>query len=377
MIPDLFEGNVAISDQSARAQRNAMKRAFEQVLVKVSGNAELLSHPAIKAAGNRASELMRSYQFEMVDGQLFYQASFDKQQVQRIIRSAGFPIWGSRRPDTIAWIAVEEPQSLERTLINELNLPEDRNTLVSATRSRGIALTFPVLDLTDLQQVSVFDVWGRFDQVVHEGSSRYAPDYVLSARVYYGPEQPISFDEVDIEAVGESDPFDPYYVKPDEVASLNTDGVLSDPQSEQDAEPVVKVWHADWSVIHGETVDSGSAQAPSRQQALTGLVNTLADLLASRFAIDPTQSGNQTALITLNDVSSLSDYVVAQQTLNSLSAVIDSRLVSQSGSQAIFQLSLIGDLDDLNNALRLEDKILPVLDQFGRELTDMQFRWVR
>ena len=57
-VDDLYQASIKIDDQSLQQQRNAAKKALAKVLVKISGNRQLLADDEIKKVLNRAEDLL-------------------------------------------------------------------------------------------------------------------------------------------------------------------------------------------------------------------------------------------------------------------------------------------------------------------------------
>ena len=340
LVEGLYEAKVAIDDQSLASQRKAMRNALKNVLVKVSGNKSLLEHQLIREKVQKAQDYMRAYQFESVDGELMYHAEFDKQRVQKMILDAGFPIWDSRRPDSLLWLAIETPDIKQRLLLSEFSDSPVLESAREVAKSRGIPVGFPVLDLTERQQVTLYDVWGQFSNVITQASSRYGVEYVLSARIFLHHFESPFEQELDIE--------------------------------------VAPSWVADYVLIHKDTLVSDSLYGASPESLSAELVTLLADLLADKYAINFSGFSENDASVELvvTNVTTLAQYTEVYDFLSSLSVVANATLVNQNGQFSTFSLNLLGDTQDLLNALRLDDKIRPTLDEFGQENQNLHFLWV-
>ena len=60
-----------------------------------------------------------------------------------------------------------------------------------------------------------------------------------------------------------------------------------------------------------------------------------------------------------------------------MSVVNGATLIKQQGLRATFELDLLGDVEDLSNALSLDSKIRPVVDDFGQPIPGLEFFWVK
>lgn len=337
----LYEASVEITDQSSRSQDKAKRQAFREVLVKVSGSKDLLRFPEIRQQITRADDYLLSYRYESDQNTLFYLAEFDPQRIEKVIRQNGFPIWGSRRPDTIIWLALQEQGVLKRSIISESSHFDLIKLANETAKSRGLAISFPILDLEDIQQIGVYDVWGGFIQSVATASERYGTDVVMSARIYF-----YDFD-TSIEST--------------DMAPLRAPS-----------------WVANWSLLDGAEIQTGNIVGDDPENLTVQLINQLADSLASKYAIiaKTPKQGEEKLKVTITNISDLSQYVKVRAFLASLSVVAKATLVVQDGNNATFELDMLGSDSDLRNALRLDDKIRPLTDDFGQDIQEHQYVWL-
>jgi hypothetical protein len=346
IVMGLYDAKVEVTEQTERAQKSAARDALSQVLIKVSGTRDILEHQDIKQTLRIASDFMRAYRFDLQEGTLFYLASFDAQKIDTLIMEAGFPIWDSRRPDSLMWLAIEEPTSLQRSVLAEGSHGDLLNLANQAAKSRGIKISFPLMDLDDLQQINLYDIWGRFSKSIELASQRYAPDIIMSARFYQRKSQ--SAAEMEI----------------------NDGAQLID-------EEQIQPWLADWLLINNGSSESGQFSAGDSGELTQLLVELLADKLASQFAIDNkalSAIANKVQIKVIN-VESLAAYIEVARFLSSLTLVSKTTLINQWGSEATFELEVFGEEADLVNALLLDEKLSPKLDNFGQPGTELEFVW--
>jgi hypothetical protein len=121
--------------------------------------------------------------------------SLDGPAIEDVLRQTGATVWGSDRPLTLVWLAVDWGQG-EREII-AADDPErmsgdarsiDRNRLLrervaEVATHRGIAVLFPLLDIEDLENISFSDIWGGFDDLLLQASARYEAESVLLGRI--------------------------------------------------------------------------------------------------------------------------------------------------------------------------------------------------
>lgn len=340
VIDDLFDAKVAVLDQSDKNKQKAFLKGLKQVLVKVRGSDDLLKNTQVRKGMSRVQHFVRSYQYEQ-EQQLIISIRFDQERIENLIRTAGFPIWDKRRPDSLIWLAIELPSKnglTSRQLITKEERPDIYETLTLQAAMRGIRLVFPLWDLEDRQRLSVYDIWGSFSQQISLASERYTATSVLSARIYQASK---------------------------DAGSASYNGQIN-------AE-----WIADWTMIENGQFLSGQVKGMELLDVIPKLVNALADQLSVKYAIDLStlKSSQAKTEIVINNIDSLQNYVAVLTFLESLSVVNSVSLVSQQGNQARFSLSLLGSLEDLSNAFKLDKSINPITDEFGQPLSDLEFIW--
>jgi uncharacterized protein len=190
-VDSLYTAKAPLERDDAAHRTEAYADALSQVLSRITGLPDPLQTPAIAALFPDPARYVLQYR-PGEDRSLW--VTFDGAALERALRSANVTVWGSDRPLTLVWLAVDWGQG-EREIIAagngeeaELPGPLDRNRLLrerveeAATR-RGIPIAFPLLDAADLQNVSFSDVWGGFDDRLLLASNRYGANSVLVGRI--------------------------------------------------------------------------------------------------------------------------------------------------------------------------------------------------
>lgn len=191
-IPALFTAQVAIDDEAEDPRNDAYKAALIEVLTRVSGTALGQNTDAIDDMFPVPSAYVTQFRPGADESLL---VSFDGEAIESVLRANGQLVWGSERPLTLVWLAVDWGQG-EREIIaagDPERLPQqsrsiDRNRLMrervlGIAEKRGLPLAFPLLDTTDLQSVTFSDIWGGFDERIIDASRRYEANSVLIGRV--------------------------------------------------------------------------------------------------------------------------------------------------------------------------------------------------
>ena len=192
----LYEVKLEVSDQSAKVRLETMPVAMEQVLVKVSGYSKVFDNPFTKARLSTAKNYVQQYRYsheewseaeleknpDLPPQRLMLWLRFDQKGINRLLKEAGIPVWGSNRPLTLLWLAVE--QSGKRLLVGANDSGQAREFLERQAQQRALPVRFPLLDLTDNGKIRAADVWGNFRDVILDASARYQPKAILTGKLY-------------------------------------------------------------------------------------------------------------------------------------------------------------------------------------------------
>ena len=409
---------IAVDDQSQRSQDSALKSAFKQVMIKITGNKDALQNPGVKAALRTPQAYLRSYRFDFQEGETLYVAEFDKIKLNELLQREGLPLWGERRPETLLWLATEDSESGERQLLDETTPSVMREHLSAKAKERGLPLSFPLMDLTDRTTISIYDVWGRFVQSLTQASHRYSVDNVIGARVYKNepgtvsevPGETARLEQLQLDATrGDSQDLatadlndNPVAHESDYTAEsaeqpYNTNA-MSEAGDDDSVEGVTNVsmppftmdefttyaqraeqgdYALDWVFVGGGKVSYGSIFADDPATLASLLVDAYSNYLSAQYAIIPGASDAEKVTITVSiaNVNSVTSYANATAYLNSLSVVDSAALIQQEGSVATYTITLLGSAQDLINTVRLENKLRPVTDVYGQVVESYTFYW--
>ena len=188
----LYTAQVPMDQTQNDPQTTAYETALAEVILRVSGPGLVQDADLFVALFPSPSALVLQYR-PGPDNTIF--VSFDGDAIEKLLRTAGQTVWGSERPLTLIWLAVDwgrgereiigasdgDRSADEARSINRNRLLRQR--LLNFAESRGLPIAFPLLDSEDLINVSFSDIWGGFDTRVLDASRRYDVDSVLIGRV--------------------------------------------------------------------------------------------------------------------------------------------------------------------------------------------------
>jgi len=310
-VADLYTIRVPVDQSEPDWREQAYRRALSQVLVRVTGQRAAAGDPALDALFEDPGRLVQGYR-RGADETLW--VSFDGRAIAARLREAGRAVWGSERPVTLLWLAVDrgggdreliaaEDEPAPATLPGRSARPPDgadpdrflRQRVEDVARARGLPLVWPLLDAEDRSSVAFSDVWGGFEQPVLEASSRYGANSILLGR---------------IDADGRQLPRWTWYFGGEQ-----------------------RQWRA----------------------SVEDAVHRVADLMAGQLAALGDERASAVRL-TVTGVEDLAAYADISRYLASVSVVRDLRLVQLADNALTYRLELLGAPDRLGRVLRLSGR---------------------
>lgn len=328
-LDDIYEAQVPVDEESQAVLDQAFRAAMVQVLVRVTGDADVSSAPGVSELVGEAGRYVQSYRFVKVapaeqpaeqadtdappppsadmaaqQPRSAVRVRFDDQALNTAIRARELPVWGRERPQTLIWLGVRTDGS--DSIVNADDAADIASGLVSTALQRGVPVLFPLMDLQDQRQVAPADIWAGFYDRLADASQRYPHTDMLA------------------------------------ISAVQLNG-----------------WQAEWTLLHDGTI---SAQWDTRGDSLDDLLvqgaNRLADTYAQRFAVRQGAAGDRVRAV-VDGVSSAADYARVDRFFSGITAASDVQVVAVDGDQATFSLSVSGDVDYLKRVIALGDVLEP------------------
>jgi hypothetical protein len=308
---DLFEAEVPVSSQTPAERSTAMQQALASVLVRVTGQRELLQQSPGRALLGSAGNYVQQYRYftvpDSVPPQLMMRVRFDGEAVRQALRQQGVAFWGdAERPDTLVWLAVEDRG--RRYIVSAQDGTQAGQQLELAARQRGIPLLFPLLDLEDQSRVQFSDLWGGFFDHALEASQRYNPQAILIGR-------------------------------------LNRSRTGS--------------WVARWNLQVAGNPSSWTNSDNQLAGVLNSGIDNVADTLASRLAVRETGSHTGMVSVRVDDIRTLAAYARVNDYLASLTAVRQLQVEEVSPTSVNYALQLDGTLQGLTQTIAIGTVLEP------------------
>lgn len=314
-VSELYTAQVPLDPLKPEGRDDAYRAALNVVLARITGSIDAAESPLLAELFPNAARYVLQYR-PGEENTLW--VSLDGAAIESALRRAGQTVWGTDRPLTVVWLAVDWGQG-EREIVGADDADRgpgaqrsiDRNRLLrerlqDSAQQRGLPITFPLLDTADLEAISFSDIWGGFDERVLQASSRYGANAVLIGRIRPAAPQPYR-----------------------------------------------------WTFHLGSEVREYSDE-PAQ------LVNQLADLMVAEFAF----AGNvpiETVTLTVSGIDSLAAYGTVQRIMEELNPVESFAIDSVTGNRIRYTVQVYGGADRLRRALLLSGKLEPG-SEFGRAI---------
>ena len=339
-VEGLFSAEVGVYDRSTEQRLEGIRQALEKVLVKVSGNRNVIFVPDIIPSDNEIERLVEQFGYseivqdeqeqltdEVVDDLLGVETEivtttdelsadatdevelqptlklwvgFDSTAVLRRLQQANLPVWDKTRPLVLVWLAVQEGG--ERYLLEPELHYDIKEIIEEQAAERGMPIVFPLMDLEDRTFLTASDVWGDFSAPIKQASKRYGADAILVVRL--------------------SDEGDSF-------------------------------WRTQWTLYHGDEANHWDSQGDSHAQTLTDGVHNSVDTLARRYAQVLLANLEPPLSMILHGVNHFEDYAKAVNYLEGLTQIASLNVFRVVRNKVEFNLSIRGSLEGLERVIRL------------------------
>jgi hypothetical protein len=205
----------------------------------------------------------------------------------------------------------------------------------------------PLMDLTDVNKISTFDVWGRFAAQVQAGSQRYNPESIIIIRLSNSSLLP----------------------QKDNSEQVN-DCLLCPKETQQYA--------LDWSFIadaQGYNRDQIGAQifgdisyGNSPDELLQEALSLISDQIYQKYALNSDVDNNY--IIDVANISSLQSFIEVERFLEQLSSVKSVKLINASGDNRRFELALKSSGQAFLASLKLNKQLDRFVDPLAEKVVD-------
>lgn len=347
-VPGLYAAAVPVQSRDDVSERQrAFRSALEEVLVKLTGRADIAAQPALAEALRNAQSYVESFSYRSVSPsseaavdetrgsrqdsvQLVLETGFYRSRIETLLESVRIPLWPPNRPDTLLWLVVQDASG-ERSLASNGGPGGTWLTqLDEVAQHKGLPLLLPVLDLEDRLALRPELLWSFDLDALRSASARYQVESILALRL-----TPLPGGQVFARAV---------HVFRDQVLELDAVEVPAQGFLEDSIAMVAAELSAHYAILLSGVSTSASTQ-------------NLAQLVVS--GID-----------NVDAYASLLNY------LNRLTVVQSVQVREVAGDRIVLDLATGGQLRQLIEVLALDRRILPLAQaERDNQQLNLQYQW--
>jgi len=314
VVQGLYSAQMPVTSRSTADRNQAINQAFQQVLIKVSGHSNVISEASMADVLKQASSYVQEFSYkpntDNADYPLMLQIHFLSKAINQVLTQHQQAVWSANRPLFLVWMAVQD-QSGTTLMSSDSDNPAFK-LLMQEMKKRALPVIFPILDLEDLQQVTPSDVWAPFLNVIAKASKRYMADGILVIR-------------------------------------LN----LKDPNN----------LSGQWLLLQNNKKMRWETEGSSLSELIQTGVNDVVDGLAPQFTMVRQHVAETREIqMAVSQLQGIGDYTKVVQYLRKLPHVSKVAVLSVSGAEAQFQLTLTtSDLTGLQHDIQSGTLLRPVM----------------
>lgn len=173
-VADLYQVRESVASQQATERQRALTEALDTLVLRLTGDPQASQRPELEALRAEPQQLVSRYVYEgntlVVD--------FDATTVTTALRAAGLSLWGSDRPELLAWWMTHTPDGPQ--LVGDAQ--ESATWLQAAAQRRGLPVRLPLADLTEQMLVTPAVLTAPDAQELRKVSVRYGVDALLGVQ---------------------------------------------------------------------------------------------------------------------------------------------------------------------------------------------------
>jgi len=323
-VETLYRAKIPANTQSVEERKPLLGSALAEVLVKVTGNTNVINNPKIKSYLANPSQFVQEYTYETVmpanPKPFMLEVWFNPESVNKLLRGTGVPLWGQSRPLILTYLDYQGLNATPEILGD--SSPGNVVTLVKQKFSgRGLPVIFPTMDATDLSQINVNDVNTFAFPALINSAKRYGSEGILLGKITQRPNDFVTQWKFRLGA---------------------------------------KEWV--WNFT-GSSLDA----------ILDNLSNSMANTLSVRFAAVETNQVTDHVLVKFIGITQSDDFVSLIDYLKNMTPVADVVPKEIKDTEVLLKISLHSNVNAFVEAISLSPKFSSVPDQVHPEL--LTYQW--
>ena len=328
-VQDMNIAFVDVPDQSDPTFQKVLPQALEQVLIRMSGNTDVMTLPSVQNILPQISRYIEKYSYvtrieDNQNQQLLLQVAFNPQAIKQLLKNANQTILSINRPLMMVWFSIpNETQS-------QILASDSQKPVIQAVKQvafvRGVPIIFPMMDLEDKINVQPHPSTVPNNQQLQAISQRYEVDSILSGTVIAAKECQLQ---------------------------------------------------GEWKFFLNETSYEWQTSGSNLIQVVKNGVNRAVDMMINQFATLDSKGMESLVTMQVSGVKTLDDYVHVVSTLKHLMPVTKVSVSGITADMLLLKIKATGNLDDLVQALKAVSHLVaetaPI--QTGLTATHLFYHW--
>lgn len=322
-VSSLYQAEIPVTSQTADERELAVREGFLQVLMKVSGDNQIEKNPVIHTALKRADYYVQEFSYTMPstnDSQYLLHVKYEINDINKLLKKAGLAFWGQNRPLILVWLVVTDEQHHSQIVATEESLSILDEMRTQAKKS-GLPMIFPMMDVADLEVVSLEDVSIKSLPLLKEASKRYAPDGLLIGHIQQGENQYLS----------------------------------------------------DWQLILNNDQWTWTFSNDSPKSTVTTIIGQVSQTLSKRFVVKTVDTTQTWLKLEITNIVERDDLIQLMQYLKQLTPVQQVELTQVSGSKVKVSVLIRGSLVAFQQHATIGQHLIPK----SQDNNQLIYEWVR
>lgn len=329
--PSPYQVTVPVASQAQSDWQTGVTTAFTQMLTQLTGDDKILSNKKIKKQLSQATSYVQSFTYINTpqpngQSQTQLQVQFYQQAISDLLQDAGGVVVAAPAPaktttQTLIWLAVQTPKG--KTLLNSNSKDDFSTTLQNSAQQDNLTILLPMMDLQDMQQVTLDNVWQLDPTNLVSAAKRYGAQNILAAKIFSDDNQQ---------------------------------------------------WQGQWIMITGNQITPGNIQGNDPKDVITKMMNKISNNLTS-YQTAKNTSGNNTITLNITNVNGLDDYADILKYLRGLAPVKSADVASVDSTNLTVSVQAIGGETALTDAINTDNKMAAIPSSDSNP-DALDYRWL-
>lgn len=184
-VMSIYQTDVPVISQSTEARSEAAKQGLIEVLIKLTGDSNIANRSDISQYIQRADYFVQEYGYSnpsSSQSEYLIHFRFEEDDVNRMLKRLDIPYWNDNRPLMIVWLTASDLKHPIEIIGNESQgyilkkMKEEGNKY-------GLPFIFPMMDMQDLENISIDDINSMSMSNIQNASKRYSPEAYLIGNI--------------------------------------------------------------------------------------------------------------------------------------------------------------------------------------------------